>query len=180
MSGNVTIRDATVEDLDSITEIYNDAILRTVASFDTTPKNADEQLDWFLGHDSGHPILVAIEAGGVVGWASLSKWSDRCAYSGTAEVSLYVAEKFRGRGVGRKLLKSLMAKGQEAGLHTVVARIVEGNIASVGLFGSEGFENVGLMKEVGCKFGKLLNVVMMQKIYGSYKNVQGNPQGCES
>jgi phosphinothricin acetyltransferase len=80
---------------------------------------------------------------------------------------LYIKEECRGKGIGRKLLRAVVEKGQEAGLHTVVARIVEGNKASVSLFGSEDFEVVGLMKEVGCKFGKLLNVVMMQKIYNS-------------
>ena len=154
-----------MEDLGCITEIYNDAVLRTVATFDTEAKTDEEQKVWFSGHDSSHPVLVGVEDGFVAGWASLGKWSDRCAYSGTAEVSLYIKEEYRGKGIGRKLLRAVVEKGQEAGLHTVIARIVEGNEASVRLFGSEGFECIGLMKEVGCKFGKLLNVVMMQKIY---------------
>jgi L-amino acid N-acyltransferase len=166
---------ATLEDLGSITEIYNEAVVHSFASFDITPKTVEEQQVWFSGHDSGHPVLVAEEDRAVEGWASLSKWSDRCAYSGAAEVSLYVRKESRGRGIGRKLLRAIVEKGQEVGLHTVIARIVEGNRASISLFESEEFENVGLMKEVGCKFGRLLNVYIMQKIYGTQPGQEAKP-----
>lgn len=161
----VTIRRAALKDLAAITEIYNEAILQTVATFDTRPKTVEDQKPWFTDHDSTHPILVAVQDGLVVGWASLSKWSDRCAYSGTAEVSLYVKKEHQGKGIGRKLLKTLVAKGEKTGLHTVIARITEDNEASLKLFKSEGFELVGVMREVGRKFGKLLDVNVMQKIY---------------
>ena len=161
----VTIRRAVLKDLGAITEIYNEAILQTVATFDTQPKTVEDQKPWFTDHDAKHPILVAIQDGQIVGWASLSKWSDRCAYSGTAEVSLYVKKDHQGKGIGRKLLKTLVAKGEKTGLHTVIARITEDNEASLKLFKSEGFEIVGVMREVGRKFGKLLDVNVMQKIY---------------
>jgi L-amino acid N-acyltransferase len=167
MSENVKIRAATLDDLGYITEIYNDAVLRTVATFDTAPKTVEEQGAWFSSHDTNHPVLVAAKNGCVEGWASLSKYSDRCAYSGTAEVSLYVKEECRGRGIGRKLLRAVVARGEAAGLHTIIARIVEGNKPSISLFESEGFDHVGLMKEVGCKFGKFLNVDIMQRVFNS-------------
>jgi len=159
------IRKATNEDLSSITEIYNEAILQTIATFDTEIKTMEEQKVWFASHDSEHPILVAEQNGIIVGWASLSRWSDRCAYSGTAEISLYVKEEYRGKGIGRKLLEAIMENGQKVGLHTVIARITEGNLPSVSLFASEKFEHVGTMKEVGQKFGKILGVHIMQKVY---------------
>ena len=160
-----TIRQATLEDLGAITEIYNDAILRTVATFDTTPKTPEDQKVWFADHSPKYPVLVAEGDGLVVAWASLSKWSDRCAYSDTAEISLYVREAYRGRGIGKKLSEAIIQKGQEAGLHTVIARIAEGNEVSIHLLESAGFEHIGVMKEVGRKFGKLLDVYLMQKIY---------------
>jgi L-amino acid N-acyltransferase YncA len=67
------VRLATLEDLCFITEIYNDAVLRTVAAFDIAPKTAEEQEEWFFSHDSCHPVLVAVEAGFVEGWASLGR-----------------------------------------------------------------------------------------------------------
>lgn len=161
------IRKATSEDLDGITEIYNDAILKTIATFDTEPKNYEEQRIWFEKHSCKHSILVAEQGDYIVGWASLSKWSDRRAYSDTAEISLYVHEEHQGKGVGRRLIQAIIQEGQRAGLHTVIARITEGNEISVHLYEAAGFEQIGIMKEVGRKFGKLLNVILMQLIYDS-------------
>jgi len=160
-----TIRRAELRDLDSITAIYNDAITKTIATFDTQPKTAREQLSWFEEHGPRHPILVADSDGEVVGWISLSEWSDRCAYSDTAEVSLYVAEKHRGKGVGKKLLESVVEEAGKVGLHTLVSRIAGGNKTSIHLHESFGFEHVGIMREVGRKFGQLIDVHLMQKIF---------------
>jgi phosphinothricin acetyltransferase len=163
----LTIRKAAMEDLAAITEIYNEAILKTVATFDTEPKTVEEQKPWFESHDSKHPILVAEQDSTIVGWASLSKWSDRCAYSDTAEISVYVKEERQGKGIGKSLMQEILDKGKKVGLHTVVARIAESNEISVHLHEAFGFEHVGTMKEVGRKFGKLLDVHIMQKIYES-------------
>ncbi len=161
----IKVRTAKTEDLGAITEIYNQAILKTTATFDTQPKTIEEQKDWFEDHGTKYPIMVAEEEGKVLGWASLSKWSDRCAYSDTAEISLYVDEEQRGKGIGKKLLNIILAEGQKGGIHSVIARIVEGNQTSVHLHESQGFEHIGIMKEVGRKFGRLLDVYLMQKIY---------------
>lgn len=161
----LTIRKAAIKDLGAITEIYNEAVLKTVATFDTEPKTVEEQKLWFESHDSKHPILVAEQDDAIVGWASLSKWSDRCAYSDTAEISVYVKEEHRRKGTGKKLMQEILDQGHKVGLHTVVARIAESNEVSVRLHEAFGFEHVGIMKEVGRKFGKLIDVHLMQKIY---------------
>ena len=163
----LTIREATLPDLGAITEIYNEAILKTVATFDTETKTLEEQESWFAEHGPKYPLIVAEQDGHVVGWASLSRWSDRCAYSDTAEGSLYVNEEYQGKGIGRKLLEAIIQAGQKSGLHSVVARITEGNEVSIHLCKSVSFEHIGVMKEVGRKFGKLLDVNLMQKIYDS-------------
>ena len=72
------IRKASHDDLEIITEIYNEAIEHSNATFDTEPKTIDEQKQWFTDHGSKNPILVAEKNGKIVGWAALSKWSDRC------------------------------------------------------------------------------------------------------
>lgn len=167
----LAIRDAKLEDLGAITEIYNEAILRTVATFDTEPKTVDEQKVWFVSHSSKYPILVAELDGAVVGWASLSAWSDRCGYSDTAEISLYIKEEYGGKGIGRKLTETILKKGKNAGLHTVVARIAESGEASMHILENLGFFHIGVMKEVGRKFGKLLDVYLMQKIYDSPRKI---------
>ena len=101
----------------------------------------------------------------VVGWASLSEWSNRCAYSDTAELSVYVKDTFRSRGIGKQLVKAVLSEGEKAGLHTVLSRIAGDYQVSIHLHSQLGFEHIGVMKEVGKKFGQLLDVYMMQKIY---------------
>ena len=159
------IRPARVEDLPTIVEIYNDAILHTTATFDTEPRTLAQQQSWFAKHDARHPVLVAELDGEVVGWASLTEYSDRCAYSDTAENSLYIAASYRGRGIGRRLLAALLQAGAEAGLHTILARITQDNEISLRLHEAFGFRHVGIMREVGRKFDRLLDVHLMQKIY---------------
>jgi phosphinothricin acetyltransferase len=161
----LTIRRAEPRDLESITAIYNDSVLNSVATFDTEPKTVDDRTSWFEEHGPRHPILVAESDGIVAGWISLSEWSDRCAYSDTAEVSLYVAQESRGKGIGKKLLDAALNEGRQAGLHTIVSRIAGGNETSVRLHEAFGFKHIGVMKEVGRKFGKLIDVYLMQKIF---------------
>lgn len=161
------IRPATINDLKAITEIYNEAILTTTATFDTEPKTEAEQRDWFADHGGKYPILVAEQDDIIIGWASLSQWSDRYAYTDTAEISLYVKDGFRGRGIGRGLLEAIISEGEKTGLHTVIARIAEGNQESIHLHESIGFQHIGVMREVGQKFGRILDVWLMQKFFSS-------------
>lgn len=158
-----TIRPAKIADLTAITEIYNQAILNTVATFDTEPKTPEEQRAWFDEHGDKHPVLVTEQDGVIVGWASLSAWSDRYAYSDTAEISLYVEESHQGKGIGRELSEAAIKAGRDTGLHTLIARIAEGNASSIHIAESQGFEHIGIMREVGHKFGKLIDVYLMQK-----------------
>jgi L-amino acid N-acyltransferase YncA len=159
------IRKATVADLPAITEIYNEAVLTTNATFDNEPRSLAQQTSWFENHDEEHPVLVAERDSAVVAWASLSGWSTRCAYAGTAEISIYVREPYRGQGIGKKLMTEIMIAGERCGLHTILARITEGNEASIHLHRLAGFLDVGVMREVGYKFGQLLDVRLMQHIY---------------
>ncbi len=161
----ITLRKAEQKDLQIITEIYNEAIKNTTATFDTDPKTAEEQQAWFDHHDGRHPILVAEESGQVAGWASLSEYSARCAYAVTAEASIYIKEGHQGQGTGRRLSEAILKAGKEAGFHSILLRIAEGNEASIKLAEKMGFKHIGVMREVGEKFGRLLDVHLMQLIY---------------
>jgi len=161
----LTIRKATLQDLAAIAEIYNEALRKTTATLDSKPKTIDEQKAWFAQHGGKYPVLVAEEGGVIAGWASLSRWSDRCGYADTAEASLYVKVGRQGKGIGRKLIAETLRAGQNAGLHSVMARITAGNETSLHLAESLGFEHIGVMKEVGRKFGRLLDVHLMQKLF---------------
>jgi phosphinothricin acetyltransferase len=161
----VKIRKASLKDLKEITEIYNHAILTTVATFDTEPKTNKEQKKWFEEHGPKNPIIVAEIDKEIVGFASLSKYSTRCAYSDTAEISVYVKEKYQGKSIGKQLMKEIVDAGEKAGLHAIISRISQGNKVSVHLHEKVGFKHVGIYKEVGYKFGKRLDVYLMEKIY---------------
>ena len=160
----LTIRRATVEDAAAIAHIYNEAILNTTATFDTEPKTPEERLAWLKSHDERHPVLVGIVNHKLIGWASISLWSDRPAYADTAETSFYVSSSHRGRGIGRKLKEAIIEEAKRLGYHTLIARITAGSEVSLHLNESTGYVHVGTLKEVGRKFGKLLDVHILQKI----------------
>ena len=159
------IRPARLSDLGAITEIYNEAVRTTTATFDTEPKTVAQQQRWYQSHGGRYPIVVAEVEGEVVGWACLSRWSERPAYDDTAETSFYVKSGHRGRGIGRELKEALLQQGRRLGFHSLIARVAEGSEASLHLNQSAGFRHVGVLKEVGRKFGRLLDVHVMQVIF---------------
>ena len=160
----ITIRRAKLSDAASIAHIYNEAIASTTATFDTEPKTVEERIEWLKSHDDRHPILVAEVDGAVVGWASLTRWSDRTAYADTAESSFYVHSTHRGCGIGRKLKEAIIDEARRLKYHTLIARITEGSTESLHLNESTGYVHVGTLKEVGRKFGKWLDVHILQKM----------------
>jgi phosphinothricin acetyltransferase len=160
----ITIRRAELSDAQAIADIYNEAILTTTATFDTQPKSVEERTQWLQAHDERHPVLVAEVDGQVVGWTSLTRWSDRCAYDDTGETSFYVHSSHRGRGIGRQLKEAIIAEAQRLHYHTLIARIAEGSRESIHLNERAGFVHVGTLKEVGFKFGRRLDVHLMQKM----------------
>ena len=158
------IRKAELADLEAITEIYNEAILTTVATFDTEITTLLERMPWFEAHDERHPILVATLSDKVVGWSSLSRWSDRRAYDRTAETSFYVKSEFRGQGIGRKLKEATVELARQLRFHTLIARVAEGSEESLHLNQRVGFVLIGTLQQVGHKFGRWLDVHILQKM----------------
>lgn len=173
----LAIRRAQPSDLGAVTAIYNDAILTTTATFDTQPKSLHEQEEWLARHGGRYPVLVAVLEGEVVGWGSLSPWSDRCAYADSAENSLYVRRDLRGSGIGSRLLSALIEEARRAGLHTLLARVAQGNEGSIRLHQGFGFSVVGVMREVGRKFGERLDVTLLQLMLEGADPGGGTPQG---
>jgi 7-cyano-7-deazaguanine synthase len=156
----------TVEgDLAAIFEIYHEQVLHGIATFDTHPRSPEQQREWFLRHSPPqYPALVAVDAAGtIIGWATLTPWSDRKAYDRTAEVSEYVRADHRARGVGSALLHALIDHARAHGLKTLLARMADANPASVRLHEAAGFTTIGVMSRVGEKFGRVLDVRMMQR-----------------
>ncbi|MEI7999789.1 MAG: N-acetyltransferase family protein [Actinomycetes bacterium] len=161
----VTTRLAARSDAEAIREIYNHEVLNTTVTFDLVARTLEEQVTWIDDHSGGHPAIVALDgAGQVVGFGALSPWRPRPAYSPTVEDSVYVRGDHRGEGVGRILLSELVSLAGSHGFHSVMARIVGGHDASMALHGSCGFVETGTEREVGRKFGRWLDVVLMQRM----------------
>jgi phosphinothricin acetyltransferase len=158
------LRPATEADLSAIAAIYNHEVRGGVATFDTVEVSLEERRAWLARHTSPrHPVIVAEDGGDLVGWASLSPWSERCAYARAAEVSIYVAADHQGRGVGGALLGELIERGRVAGLGVLLARIARaGDGGSRRLHERHGFVHIGTMHRVGEKLGRILDVELFE------------------
>jgi len=159
------IRAATERDLAGIFAIYNDEILSGFSIFETKPiEDSVRQSAWLAAHDRAErPAVVAVDGDNVLGWACLSDYSPKPAYARTAENSVYVHEDVRGRGVGRSVMEEALRLGREAGVAVVLARICTECQASIAMHRRLGFERVGVMRRVGEKFGKVLDVEVMSR-----------------
>ncbi|MBI3851237.1 MAG: N-acetyltransferase [Verrucomicrobia bacterium] len=160
------VRAATHADVSGILEIYNEAVLNTTASYDYEPRTLDQRIVWFDDHvKNNYPVFVAVnEANRIVGWSSLGRFHDRIGYRFTAENSVYVAAGQRGKGIGTLLMPPLIDGARERGLHAIVALIDAENESSIRLHDRFAFERVGLLKQVGFKFNRWLDVVYMERL----------------
>lgn len=143
------IRDARESDLPAIVNIYNSTIPSGMVTADTKPVSVQDRRAWFREHQSGRlPIWVAQTDDTIAGWLSLSAFSPRPAYNPTAEVSIYVAEEYRGRGIGKKLLVKAIEQSPGLGLTNLLGLIFAQNKPSLILFKKFGFERWGYLPGV--------------------------------
>jgi phosphinothricin acetyltransferase len=161
------IRKATINDLEQLKNIYNDAILHTVATFDTEVKDDANRLQWFRDHET-EPYVIFVEEreGEVCGYCSLSQYRDRKAFDRTVEISLYIDEKYRGQGIGKKLMAhTLDFASKHPDITTVISLVTGENATSIHLHDLFGFEYCGQLRKVGLKFGKWLDLNAYEIIY---------------
>ncbi|TKD26542.1 N-acetyltransferase [Rhodobacter capsulatus] len=157
------IRDATPEDAQAIATIYNDAVRTTTAIWNEVEVNALNRVDWIEARQrAGFPVLVLEEGAKVVGYASYGPFRAFDGYRGTVEHSVYVRADLRSGGRGTALLKALIYRARAQGLHVMVAAIEAENNASIVLHQRLGFAAVGLMPQVGQKFGRWLDLLLLQ------------------
>lgn len=163
---SLSIRAATVEDLPAINDIYNHYVLHSTCTYQTEPGTAEERAEWFAQHGPAHPVVVAEDAGEVIGWGSLSRVHVRQAYRFTVEDSIYVRHDYRGRGAGSALLAELIERARALGHHAVVGLIDAEQEASIRLHRRFGFEQAGRLRQVGYKFGRWLDVIYVELLLG--------------
>lgn len=158
------VRLATLADAEAIRSIYNAEVAGSSTTFDMVPRSVDGQRTWLAEHSGAYPGVVAVENQTVVGFGCLSGYRARPGYATTVEDSVYVDSAQRSRGVGHTVLEELLRLATAHGFHTVMARIADGNPASIALHRAAGFELVGVELEVGRKFGRWLDVTVMQRL----------------
>ncbi|GGH87249.1 phosphinothricin acetyltransferase [Pullulanibacillus pueri] len=156
------IRKAQKEDLPQLLEIYNEAIRTLTATFDLQEQTLEERKIWFEAHGENYPLIVAVIDQEIAGYCSLSPYRPKQAYAYTAEISIYLSEKFRGQGIGKPLIKEILDLAKQKGFHTIIAIITGGNEGSVKLHERFGFHHTGVIKEAGLKFSEWQDVHFYQ------------------
>jgi phosphinothricin acetyltransferase len=162
--GAMELRLARPSDAEAIRAIYNKEVAETTVTFDIVERTIEDQRAWMQEHDGVYPVIVGTEGDTVLGFASLSPYRPRAGYSTTVENSIYVTRASRGKGVGKALLEEIVWLASVHGFHVVIARIVGDHEVSIALHRSCGFSPIGVEREVGRKFGRWLDVVVMQYV----------------
>jgi phosphinothricin acetyltransferase len=175
----ILVRDATEADMPAVQRIYAHYVLHGLATFEEEPPTIDEMLSRRAGIVSrGLPYLVAETNGAILGYSYATAYRPRPAYRHTIEDSVYVADGFGGRGIGRALLSALIARCETGPWRQMIAVIGDsGNAASIALHGSLGFRPVGTLRAVGFKLGRWVDTVLMQRDLGAGSRTLPAPLG---
>ncbi|MEU4345175.1 N-acetyltransferase family protein [Nocardia sp. NPDC023852] len=158
------IRDASPTDLPAILIIHNANIAASTAIWDTEQVGLDERATWFRARTgAGLPVLVAEVDGELAGYASYGPWRTKSGYRFTVENSVYVDERFHRRGIASALLTELVERARRGGtVHAMIAAIESSNAGSILLHERFGFRTVGVLPQVGRKFGRWMDLTLMQ------------------
>jgi len=158
------IRDATEADLPSIVGIYNEVLASSTAIFSDHPSTLGERLQWFRDRrDAGYPVLVAVDGSGVLGFASFGDFRSWPGYRHTVEHSVHVRRDARGAGAGTALMQVLVERAVSLGKHVMVAGVDADNHGSIRLHERLGFRQAGTLRQVGCKFGRWLDLTFLER-----------------
>ena len=161
----MNVRAATPRDLPELTEIYNHYVIHTTITFDLEPFTVERRQAWFEGHvsDPRHRLLIAEDGGGVVGYASTSRFRQKAAYDTTVEASVYCRPSAVGPGIGRALYQTLFEAIAGEDINRIVAGVTLPNPASIALHQRCGFKPVGTFSANGRKFGRYWDVAWFER-----------------
>lgn len=150
----------------AILAILNDAIVNSTALYDYQPRTPQNMVNWFEGKSNGRYPVIGVEndSGELMGFASYGSFRGWPAYKYTVEHSVYVDARFRGQGVGRALLKAIIAAAEQQDYHVMVGGIDAANAVSIRLHQSLGFQSCGIVRHAGFKFGRWLDLAFYQLI----------------
>ena len=160
----IAVRPATLGDAAAICAIYNQGIEDRVATLETDLRTPDERRQWLASRGPRHPVIVAEAGGEVVGWGSLNAFNPRKAYDYVADFSIYVERKWRGKGVGSRILARLIELARDLGYHKLVLSAFPTNPGGMALYEKFGFRTVGIYKEQGKLDGRWVDTIIMEKL----------------
>lgn len=161
---DVTIRKAKPEDIGVILRIYNEGIEDRIATLETVLKDTAYMQDWYEKHQGRYQVIVAEYEEQVVGWASLNVYNSRCAYNGVADLSIYIAREFRGKGVGGRLIDAIEIIAREKNFHKIILSTFHFNQLGQTLYRKKGYREVGIFNNQGILDGQFVDVTAMEKL----------------
>jgi L-amino acid N-acyltransferase YncA len=157
------IRDAVDADFEEITAIYNEVLANSTAIYNDRPASVSDRIAWWRTRLDQHcPVLVASDAEHICGFGSYGDFRSWPGYRYTVEGTVHIASGLRGQGVGSLLLRALIVQARQAGKHSMIAGVDSENIASLRFLERFGFERVGHLREVGYKFDRFLDLILLQ------------------
>ncbi|MFC4162598.1 GNAT family N-acetyltransferase [Epilithonimonas zeae] len=161
----MTFRDATLDDLPKIVEIYNSTVASRLVTADLEPVSVESKIDWFHQHNSEfRPLWIVLDSEkNIVGWVSFQDFYGRPAYQKTAEISIYIDEKYRGKGLGRLILEYAIEKSNDLGIENLLAFIFAHNLPSLTLFEKFGFELWANLKNIAELDGEKRSLIILGK-----------------
>jgi L-amino acid N-acyltransferase len=170
METGVVVRTAVIDDVGAVTDIYNATVLTSTVAWTDAPDSVESRRAWFdARRAAGHAVVVATVDDDVVGFAAYGDFRDSAKWPGyrfTVEHTIHVADGHRGAGIGEALMNDLVARAASAGLHAMVGGIDADNAGSIRFHRRLGFVEVARMPEVGFKFGRWLDLVLVQRTLG--------------
>ncbi|KZE40862.1 GCN5 family acetyltransferase [Brevibacillus parabrevis] len=161
---NLFVRKASDVDLESILAIYNQGIVDRIATLESEVKDYNYIRKWFDEHQGRYTVLVAEVDNTIIGWASLNRYSNRCAYDGVADLSIYIERDYRGKGVGKVLLRKLEETARSHQFYKIVLFTFPFNGLGQGLYKKCGYREVGVFHNQGILDGNFVDVMAMEKI----------------
>ncbi|MDA8278237.1 MAG: GNAT family N-acetyltransferase [Actinomycetota bacterium] len=159
-------RSVTLRDTEALMTIYNREVVGSRVTLDLVPRSISQQRAWIEEHQGVYPALIAYNKSNedVVGFASVSPYRIRPGYSTTVENSIYIAPDHQGKGLGKYLLAAILDEAAHHGFHACIARVAADHVASIALHKSLGYFEVGIEREIGRKFGKWIDMLLLEKL----------------
>jgi len=157
------IRDAVQEDFEQIAAIDNDVLIHSTAIYNDRPAKPEDRIAWWHERQKqGYPVLVAVEGSYIAGFGAFGDFRPWPGYRFTVEGTVHIHSGSRGQGIGTELLKTLIARAEALGKHSMIAGVDSENTASLRFLERFGFLRVAYLPEVGFKFDRFLNLVLLQ------------------